>query len=292
MQLHASGLLGAQGGPPEAVPDPDWVDGEEVDLAAALSGGGGSSGFLIPTAAEVEAAGGDRADAGWGGRPSETTAAAAAATAWAAGGSMRVSLASDCLMQVSVASACERYLRVWIEWTPSAAGAAVAPPTNCPTGSSGGGSGSEVVLPPGEAAPLRCQLVPEAATAASGRDCSTAVVDTKCSSSGGAVGVASSGEVAAAPLPEEPDRLVAAEAVCGSWAVAWRMIGLEDEAPHGSVQLSAVDVARVGDEGRGWRRWMKRGWEMRRNMSSMSDIVAVCGGVLGSNCVCVCVDRD
>lgn len=233
-----------------------------MDLAAALNGGASSSSsFLIPMAdGEVSAAGGDRAAVDWDSRPSlaSETAVAAAAASWAAGEAMHVSLASDCVMQVAVASACERYLRVWIEWTPAAAAAVTPASGRLGDSGSGAGSSSEVVLPPGEAAPLRCHLIPETATATSGRDFAPAGddgshVDGKCS--GGAAGaassvVASAPAAAALPLPEEPDRLAAAEAVCGSWAVAWRMIGLEDETPHGSVQLSAVDVARVRDAGR------------------------------------------
>ena len=175
---------------------------------------------------------------------------------WSRGGPMRVQLSLDCLMQVSVASACERYLRVWLE--------RLDPPLSMPpvrsdkTVGSGGGNASpspspsplcdataappnpavdSVVLPPGDSAPLRCFLHPapfeespprQEATTATARHAGPATA------------------VASGPS-EEPDRLVAAEAVVGSWVVSWRMIGLEDDAPHGSIQLSTVDVARVRD---------------------------------------------
>jgi hypothetical protein len=193
---------------------------------------------------------------------------------WSRGGPMRVGLSLDCMMQVSVASTCERYLRVWLE--------KVAPPPRSGEAAgveSGGGGGSEaisslsradavasqslsedsVVLPPGDSTPLKCFLqtsppvgkggtgIPrhhqEVADGASARHTTTEAAHTRSLATKRDPG---GGPVAtAAVLPEEPDRLAAAEAVCGAWAVCWRMIGLEDDVPHGSIQLSEVDVARV-----------------------------------------------
>lgn len=138
----------------------------------------------------------------------------------------RLSLTSECAMDVSVVSVCERYLRVWLERIPprgGAAGAAGSAPATASSPSTEGPTPSDnVVLPPGEASVLHCGS-PLIVPAESSAEC-------------------------VRPLCHEPDRMAAAEVLCDTWAIAWRMIGVgedEDRAPHGLVQLAAVDVARV-----------------------------------------------
>ena len=205
---------------------------------------------------------------------------------WHSGGMMKVALSTDCIMQVSVVSACERYLRVWLERSPppssssSSSPASLLPMAEEPSpknlandpsdqttavgassgGGGGGGSsvaigGESVVLPPGEAAPLRCFVLP--ATPCSSDAITTASPAPYQLSSSSTLRLQPSigsvpqtrGSVSSPALeqlfPEEPNRLSVAELVSGTWSIAWRMIGLEDETPSGSVQLSAVDVARV-----------------------------------------------
>ena len=188
--------------------------------------------------------------------------AASQPSLWSRGGPMRVQLSLDCLMQVSVASACERYLRVWLERLDPPLPTPSVPTTSDKTvltGSRGGGSPSppspsplrdataissnpavdSVILPPGDSTPLKCFLRPAPFEENPPR----------LEASASARHAGSGLSVAVAGPSEEPDRLVAAEAVVGSWAVSWRMIGLEDDAPHGSIQLSTVDVARVREAG-------------------------------------------
>ena len=248
-----------------------WESSRRLSFAGRGSGGGGDD----SAAAAADAR-----------RPAE-------ASRGAEEGSIRVSLSPDCLLQVSVASACERYLRVWLERSPPAA-LSGALPLNSPSevspqgvagirksttdaSSSGIAIGGEaVVLQPGDAAPLACFVLPTAAVSLGLQpspslpsSSAPAPPISQLTMSNSLRQQTSNGPLPmAAPsqsldngnnlqqsrsllqqqvhhLPEEPNRLAAAEAICETLSIAWRMIGLEDDAPHGSVQLSAVDVARV-----------------------------------------------
>jgi hypothetical protein len=139
------------------------------------------------------------------------------------------------------------------------------------------------------------------------------------STAGGAVPAAPLSAMPA-PLVSEPDRIAAAEALCDSWALCWRMITAGDEeeeewaggrsllsprvvglggrsgvglpgstpraGPHGVIRLAAVDVARVG----AWVAYTSQHcaltWRIRNvNITVKSSCTAVLGRPYKSACL-------